>query len=233
MSKDIVYIGRERIGEESDISLSEARQLLSSDENERANRFKFPIHRNRFTRARAFLRLTLAHIIGTDPNELRFGYESRGKPFLVDYRETGFNLSHSEDFAVVAVSRSIGSLGLDIEDVSREVGFEAICDHYFSESESAWILASSLEPEAKKQRFFEVWTAKEARMKLFGDGMALDPRSIEVELVDEPVGFIQPKPTDFELTTFQYANVVGALVSESGFELEWLDSKRDSHLEPR
>src|SRR5688572_5231133 len=57
-------------------------QLLSADERQRAARFVREIHRQRYTVARATLRLLVGRCIDTDPAAIEFRYAEHGKPLL-------------------------------------------------------------------------------------------------------------------------------------------------------
>jgi phosphopantetheinyl transferase len=53
---------------------------------------------------------------------------------------------------------------------------------------------------ARTRRFLSFWTAKEARMKLTGEGMRLEPRTIALDLSDgQPVGYRRPRTPAAEL----------------------------------
>ncbi|HEX7893876.1 MAG TPA: hypothetical protein VF447_06775, partial [Terriglobales bacterium] len=56
--------------------------LLSVDEVERANRFRFPEHRRRFRIARGCLRQLLGAYLDVPPQQVRFAYSAEGKPQL-------------------------------------------------------------------------------------------------------------------------------------------------------
>src|SRR5689334_15965664 len=63
--------------------LSSARELLSNDERERADRFRFKIDRDRYTVAHAALRDILGrYYLQTPAREISFSYGSHGKPAL-------------------------------------------------------------------------------------------------------------------------------------------------------
>src|SRR5215472_5230616 len=55
---------------------------LSSEERERAQRFRVARPRTAFVLTRGMLRAMLAHYLGGKPHEVRFCYEAQGKPFL-------------------------------------------------------------------------------------------------------------------------------------------------------
>ena len=55
-------------------------------------------------------------------------------------------------------------------------------------------------PDERIARFLSYWTAKEARMKLMGEGMSLEPQTISLELADgRPVGYLRPLAPEAEL----------------------------------
>src|ERR1700756_5622890 len=80
-------------------------ELLASDERERAERFRVVRPREAFILTRGTLRSLLAHYLGEKPNELRFRYESWGKPFLQGDGELRFNVSHTDGLALIGVVR--------------------------------------------------------------------------------------------------------------------------------
>ena len=98
---------------------------LSEDEVARANRFRFEEDRIRWIRARSSLRLILSRYAGSDPAELVFCYGKHGKPALVGATGVEFNLSHSGDWAMVAVARSV-PVGVDIERMRANVDIAAL-----------------------------------------------------------------------------------------------------------
>src|SRR5437660_4664803 len=57
-------------------------QLLSIDEQQRANRFIFDKHRDRFIAGRAILRKILSAYLSVEPQEICFRYQPNGKPEL-------------------------------------------------------------------------------------------------------------------------------------------------------
>lgn len=62
--------------------LRQCAEILSSQERERAARFKFDQHRRRFTIARAWMRTILGRYIGVHPATIEFQYSAKGKPSL-------------------------------------------------------------------------------------------------------------------------------------------------------
>ena len=85
-------------------SIDQDQSTLSTDECERASRFHFEKDRNRFIIAHSSLRDILARYLHCEPQQLSFSTNRFGKPFLPDH-DIEFNLSHSGDYALIAVTR--------------------------------------------------------------------------------------------------------------------------------
>lgn len=88
-----------------------------------------------------------------------------GKPHFTHPSAPHFSISHTGNFAAAVLSDS--EIGLDIEaiDVSREVLH--IASRYFTNDEQAELSHAA----DVNERFYELWTAKEARAKLDGRGL--------------------------------------------------------------
>jgi 4'-phosphopantetheinyl transferase len=179
-----------RLETDADMALTRGWSLLSAEETARANRFHFARDRDRYVRARAFLRTSLGQALRKDPASLTLAVGPRGKPYLPGH-DLEFNLSHSRDHAVLALSR-LGPVGIDVEFLDRQVDVGGLAKTCFDPVECA--VLNSLSEEDRVLRFFAFWTAKEARMKLTGEGMALPPRQISLALEEGwPVGYLRPE----------------------------------------
>lgn len=154
---------------------------LSSDEWERANRFRFDRHRRQYVVGRGALRALLATYLGTRPELVRFGYGDRGKPFLAAPAESDlrFNLTNSDELALVGFVRGI-EIGVDIEFLKPMPDCEQISERFFSESERA--VLRGLPAHQKEEAFFNCWTRKEAYLKAVGTGLAAPLDSFDVTL---------------------------------------------------
>lgn len=93
----------------------------------------------------------------------RFGYNEHGKPFLKDYPEVHFNLSHCKNGIAVVVSDQ--PVGIDIESY-RNVSDSLL--RYTMNEEEQRIIRESDDPV---RTFTEYWTKKEAVFKLRGTGI--------------------------------------------------------------
>lgn len=177
------------LDEEAVLPLALARSWLSETELARAASFRFEIHRDRFVRGRGMMRALLARRLGTDPASLEFSLGDKGKPSLVG-DPTGFNLSHSEGTAVLAIGGG-GAIGVDVEGYDRRVDHAGLARRCFRDSEIAWM--ESFAPAERHLAFFRIWTAKEARMKASGEGFHLSPQRIELAFAEGyPVRCFEP-----------------------------------------
>ncbi len=90
-------------------------------------------------------------------------YTSKGKPFISGASE--FNISHSQNIVVCAVSNS--EIGIDVEKI-RDVNINNF-KIYFSTDEYTDIENSS----AINKSFFKYWTKKESFAKAIGEGLTI------------------------------------------------------------
>lgn len=175
--------------------LSEPQNLLSADEIERWQRYRFEEDRRRFATTRQALRLLLGKYTGANPKNLAFSYGTQGKPRLAQpTRDLSFNVSHSRDFAVLAFTRD-RQLGVDIEFHKPDVEVSDLAHRFFSLSEQQALKKKS---NAERRGFFyQIWTAKEALIKAIGTGLSLPLDSFDVSL-DSGVRILATRPNSIE-----------------------------------
>ena len=107
--------------------------------------------------------------------EIRYGFETNGKPFLKGVEGFNFNISHSEDLVMVAVSEN--ETGCDIEKIT-ETDLDIAKKFFFREEyENIAALPAS---EERNELFFRYWTLKESFMKATGLGMRLPLDSFQI-----------------------------------------------------
>src|SRR5438093_1585269 len=103
---------------------------LAADEQLRADRFQFAQDRRRFVVRRGVLRAVLGWYLGTRPERLRFECNRHGKPSLAGQtgvRPIRFNLAHSADLAVIAVTHG-REVGVDVERLDARVDSPVILE---------------------------------------------------------------------------------------------------------
>ena len=171
----VVYIWEGRLDVPDRVTAA-ARKLLSPRERKRADRFVYDRHRRRYTVAQAHLRRVLGQLTDTLPENIRFRYEDKGKPFLAG--GPSFNQSHSEDRLMIAVAAA-GRLGVDIEEMRRVRLMLEIADKNFARDEAARMRAAPAND--RRRLFFRIWTRKEAFLKALGFGLTHPLRSFSVD----------------------------------------------------
>jgi 4'-phosphopantetheinyl transferase len=154
--------------------LAGAEAVVSRDESLRASRFAFARDRERFIAAHGALRMVLALYTGGDPQALEFKADPKGKPALIQtFTDIRFNLSHSGNLALIAIARG-RDVGVDVELIHDGISFDQIVERYFEPAE-AWDLRTA-PPTQRVERFFDLWTRKEACLKAEGSGLIGTPQ---------------------------------------------------------
>jgi 4'-phosphopantetheinyl transferase len=208
------------------------RDVLSSDELERASRFHFEKDARHFIVARGSLRSILGAYTNSPAADLRFSYSPQGKPSLQHpVSDIRFNLSHSRDLALLAVTRG-RDLGVDVEWKNEDVEIEKLAQRFFSTHEHQSMLN---QPEGKRiAAFFRGWTCKEAFLKAQGMGLSRVLSSFDVDMnIGRPARLLatRPDPTEADhwfLQELAIAEQYSAAVAVEG-PIEELRSLKYGH----
>lgn len=154
--------------------------LLTGDDRLRADSFRFETDRLRWIACRAGLRRILAAATGMDPADLPLVSNPYGKPLLAPpFDSLHFNLSHSGDLAVVAVSRD-GPVGIDIEPLDRASELTEVVEGFCHPLEAAELPCGP----GRDLHLLEIWTAKEALLKAIGTGFSTAPESVRTSFTE-------------------------------------------------
>jgi 4'-phosphopantetheinyl transferase len=157
-------------------------QMLCPDERRRAARWCSEAKRRRFVVSHAALRIVLGHHLQKEANEVEISLSEAGKPYLADSSGVSFNMSHSHELAVIAVTRD-RNVGIDIEYVTPQPRVLWALRPYLSADEV--VLLSMTPPGERNRRMLGYWVAREAVFKAFGRGGSWLPDSCSVPLEDE------------------------------------------------
>lgn len=149
-------------------------QFVSLTKRERIWKFKFSIDKKLSLYAELLVRIIACQSLQIKNKNIEFSVNEYGKPYLKDNLSNFyFNVSHTNNAVVVAVSNQ--EIGVDIEK-KREANLE-IALRFFTKSEYSYI---DKLPDKRNERFYEIWTKKEAYIKFVGKGLAIPLNSFDV-----------------------------------------------------
>jgi 4'-phosphopantetheinyl transferase len=185
--------------------------FLSTHEQQRAARFYFRAHRLRYVIAHGALRALLSQYTLLPAAALELIDGPHGKPEFATSvtslpHELHFNLSHSADTALVAVSRT-GPVGVDVEFWRPDVQHLAVAERFFSSRER--VSLSALRGDAALMRgFFAAWSRKEAYLKATGFGISRGLHHFDVSLApDAPAEILEDRLDASATNRWAMANI--------------------------
>ncbi len=154
-----------------------AYSLMRKEKQHRVDRFRFQDDKKRTVAGEMLARKAISEKCNVKPEEIVFATEKQGKPFAEGI-SIHFNISHSEDFVVCAVSDT--PVGIDIEKI-RPVNLKT-AKKFCNEDELLYIFGYMPAEEDLTEttdidlltRFFEIWTKKEAYGKCIGEGLCFE-----------------------------------------------------------
>ena len=129
-------------------------RYLSPESRERLERIKASRARALSLSAELLARVLICDELGVKNTSLEFARTDKGKPYLLNYPQLHFSLSHTEGMVVAAISDK--SVGIDIEHRDRAIN-ENVLRRICSEQEASEI--------CKGHSPIEIWTRKEALIK--------------------------------------------------------------------
>lgn len=157
--------------------VSHMKHFISPEKQKRLEKIKHFPSALQIIAGEILARSVICNKLAVSNSAIIFHYNDYGKPGLKDVKGFHFNLSHSGDWAVMAVSST--EVGIDIEQV---VPMDlSVAEHFFSSFEKQQL---NSRPEALQlDYFFQLWTLKESYLKMMGHGLsaALDSFSIHIK----------------------------------------------------
>ena len=146
-------------------------KYLTNDEFNKINSFKFKVHK---VRSKVYYS-ALRHILAVyhdkiEPQNIIITKNKYGKPYLLQNKlELYFNLSHSNNLAILAIAKN-HPVGVDIEQIIQFENLEPIVKRFFTKNEYKNFI--SLPKNKRLVAFYEIWTRKEAYIKAIGKGLS-------------------------------------------------------------
>lgn len=206
---------------------------LPIEEQVKANAFKRLEDRNRYLGTRLILRVLISMYCRVSVDKISFDYGQYGKPTAIIPGQSyslHFNISHSQDLLTLAFSRS--PVGVDVEFVKPDFDIDSIANTVMSKNELEEFYSISI--EKRVHAFYQLWTRKEALVKLLGIGMSQNLKSLEAGFSDDQSIRLSTLGPNFsgsdsrewrvsQIYTPEY-NYVGAIALQSRMELLYCNS---------
>ena len=158
------------INDYSDKEINNFYNNIYIEKKKRINNFKNELKVKQSIIGELLLRDLLDKYYNIDYNELEFEFNKNNKPFIVN-KNIFYNISHSSNYVIAVVSDK--EIGIDIEKI-RETNIKSI-NYFASSKEKEYIL---LEHNNLFKRLFEIYTLKEAYVKMIGKSI-LDIKNVE------------------------------------------------------
>ncbi|MDR2546176.1 MAG: 4'-phosphopantetheinyl transferase superfamily protein [Lachnospiraceae bacterium] len=159
--------------------------LLPTARREQLEKYHFHDDLVRSLTGEAMVRITTSAKVGQAPWDLIIEravprQKAEGlKPFFPDCPDIHFNISHSGDWVVCAISDF--EVGIDVEELYERRISPALIKRVLTVSEQAhW---QSLPEHEQVRAFYDLWTKKEAYVKCLGSGLTLDIGAIDINEV--------------------------------------------------
>ena len=205
-------------------TVSRLLDLLSDDERARADRFHFEHDREHFIIARGVLRSILGKYLGSSPEKIQLKYGDHGKPVLPGTPPLRFNLAHSNNLMLLAVTLR-HEIGIDLEYLRLMPDALDIANRFFTKTENK---ALRTLPESQKlEGFFIHWVCKEAYLKALGDGLAKPLDQFEIlSTLRRPQGLLKvaDHPNESKRWFFQVFRPTDGYISALAMEQKDLKS---------
>ena len=168
--------------------------LLNTEEKSRAERFHCHADRVRMVVTRAALRRQLSRCLGCQPSTLCFEFGPNHKPRLKQHPGIAFNVSHSGENAMIAISTVawVASLGIDIQQQKAGLEFDDLVEYAFTPLEREFLNHPNQSNESANAvlkhnhkhddscAFFCHWVMKEAVLKAVGVGIGEHLQTVSI-----------------------------------------------------
>lgn len=158
-----------------DLDLKKAYNLVPKERQEKIDFFRF--EKDKKLSAGAYLLLKKL-LYEENIIDFELKYEKYDKPYISNYENIHFNMSHSGKMVSCAISDNLVGIDIEINDPTIDL---RIAENYFYNSEYESIMNS----DNPRDEFFSYWVLKESYMKYTGLGFQLNLDSFEIIINDE------------------------------------------------
>lgn len=202
-----------------DNKIKEFLKCISKEKLDKINRYKFREDYLRSLYGDILVRTEIMKQMHISNSYINFTLNEYGKPSIEGYDNLFFNISHSEDWVICAISNE--EVGVDIEKIEKAP--IEVAEHYFDSRE--YKIIKSKEQEEIDEFFYKIWTLKESYIKWIGKGLSVQLDSFNV-VEDFKGDFYIESNKDLKLFQHKFdENYIISLCSKEAFkdEIEIVD----------
>src|SRR5450631_2202050 len=166
--------------------------VLSDIELQRAERLVTEDGKAHFKQRRAFRRYCGSFALGAQQSLSRIVFQEteKGRPYLPDCPNVRFSFSSCR-FGFLGAWSSTHSIGVDLEDQTRNSEAAELAQQFFSQAEAKAVkVVGGL---ARLRTFYQLWSLKEAALKSIGEGLPFGLDTFEFELAPN-LGVVHAPP---------------------------------------
>ena len=187
---------------EKDFPFEELYTKASLYRKQKVNKLVFEKDKKLSLCANYILRCAL-NDVGIDYNNIEIDFKENNKPILKNIDGIFFNLSHSKEMAICAISTK--EIGCDIQ--KKSDNSLEIADRFFSKEEIDLINKNNTKEE-KEDMFYRLWTLKESYMKALGLGLNMGLSEFQIQFDKTKIKVISNNKydTDFYFEEIELQN---------------------------
>lgn len=162
--------------QEDEIYFEKLIAFLSTDRQHQIHRFRRKEDARRAILSEAMIRLIIISRLDIRNQDIVLVKNEYGKPFLKDYPDFQFNVSHSGEWVVCAVHHL--PVGIDVEQI-QPMDMK-IAQRFFSDQEYCDLMERNQAEQLLY--FFDLWTLKESYIKALGKGLSIPLDSFSLQI---------------------------------------------------
>lgn len=140
---------------------------ISPKKKHKISKFKNDADFNRSLYAEIIVRDFFCEKLSLDNSEINMEYDIKGKPFIKNFSDLCFSISHSGCYVIVAFAYT--PVGIDVEKI-KQIDYKGISDRYLKTSEKKYIFKENFS-NSQLEKFYQIWTVKESYVKFKGVGL--------------------------------------------------------------
>ena len=150
--------------------------IIPADQRKHIGKYHKPHDRNKRFLARSFLYELIMETHQTTDFEL--GFNSFGRPYLINAEEINFSFSYAKDYVLVGVARN-RIIGVDIEFVDTAIQLSELVNEIMSDNELLYFRSMDTD-EDRFLFFFKTFSGKESIIKAFGTGLSFPVKNLNL-----------------------------------------------------